>query len=52
VTYRQVTLSPYLVRVPRLPPLRGTKHISLASLARLPVSNATRKLAAAASDGL
>ncbi len=50
VTHRQVTLSPYVVRVPRLPELPGSKRISLADLARLPVSNATRKLAAAASE--
>ena len=52
VTYREITLSPYLGRVQRLPSLRGAKRVALADLARLPVSNATRKLAAAASEAL
>ncbi len=52
VTHRRVALSPYLVRVPRLPALPGSKAVPLSHLARLPVSNATRKLAAAASEAL
>ncbi len=52
VTYREITLSPYLVRVAQLPAMRGSKRVALAGLARLPVSNATRKLAAAASEAL
>jgi A/G-specific adenine glycosylase len=52
VTYREMTLSPYLALVPRLPALSGAKRVALADLARLPVSNATRKLAGAAGEAL
>jgi len=48
VTFREITLSPYLFRVPRLPRHPRSRHVRLDDLARLPVSNATRKLAAAA----
>ena len=48
VTFREVTLSPFLVRVERLPDIAGARTPLLAQLDRLPVSSATRKIAAAA----
>jgi hypothetical protein len=48
VTFRNIRLLPFLVRVPRLPSLPGARTPRLASLGRLPVSNATRKIADAA----
>jgi A/G-specific adenine glycosylase len=48
VTFRNITLLPYLARVERLPKLPRTRVLPLARLARLPVSSATRKIAAAA----
>jgi A/G-specific adenine glycosylase len=48
VTYRNILLLPFLARVPRLPKRPRTRMIPLGSLARLPISSATRKLAKAA----
>ncbi|MGA8221378.1 MAG: A/G-specific adenine glycosylase [Candidatus Acidiferrales bacterium] len=48
VTYRNITLLPFLVRVERLPKLPRTRIVALDGLARLPVSSATRKIAQAA----
>ena len=48
VTYREITLAPFLLRVERLPRLPGARMPLLAALDRLPVSSATRKIAAAA----
>jgi A/G-specific adenine glycosylase len=48
VTFRGITLSPYLLRVAHIPMLPHSKRVPLGDLGRLPVSNATRKLAAAA----
>ena len=48
VTFRQVTLLPFLVRLDCLPRIPGTCTPPLAKLERLPVSSATRKIAAAA----
>jgi len=48
VTFREITLSPFLVRVGRLPKVEGRKTPLLTRLDRLPISNATRKIAAAA----
>jgi A/G-specific adenine glycosylase len=48
VTYRNILLLPFLARVPRLPKHPRTRMIPLGSLARLPISSATRKLAKAA----
>jgi A/G-specific adenine glycosylase len=45
VTFRDITLTPYLVRVTRLPKVRGVRTPLLAKLDRLPISNATRKIA-------
>lgn len=48
VTFRKLTLLPYLVRVSKLPPLAGSRNLLLTRLAQLPVSSATRKIARAA----
>ena len=48
VTYRNITLLPYLVRVPAFPKLDGAKVLRLAEVGRLPVSSATCKIAKAA----
>ena len=50
VTFRNVTLLPFLARVDRLPANGGTQSrvLPLKSIARLPISSATRKIAAAA----
>jgi len=48
VTFREISLAPFLVRVDRLPEVVGAKTPLLAELDRVPISNATRKIAAAA----
>jgi len=45
VTYRKVTVHPFLVRVGRLPKTRETKTISLENVTDLAISNLTRKIA-------
>jgi A/G-specific adenine glycosylase len=47
VTFRNITLLPFLVRVERLPRLPRARIIAVAQLAQLPVSSATHKIAAA-----
>jgi len=49
VTYRDVLLEPYLVRVARLPRVEGARIVALRQIRRLPISNATQKIADAAS---
>jgi A/G-specific adenine glycosylase len=48
VTFRNIRLEPFLARVPRLPRAAGARIIALAEIRRLPISNATRKIADAA----
>jgi A/G-specific adenine glycosylase len=48
VTFRNIHLESYLVRVARLPRLEGARIIPLAQIRRLPISNATQKIADAA----
>jgi A/G-specific adenine glycosylase len=50
VTFRNVTLLPFLARVEQLPANAGTRSrvLLLESVARVPISSATRKIAAAA----
>jgi A/G-specific adenine glycosylase len=48
VTFRKLTLLPFLVRVTRLPRPERCRILPLAKLAELPVSSATRKIARAA----
>jgi A/G-specific adenine glycosylase len=45
VTFRNLTLLPFLVPVPALPKCAGTRKLPLASISRMPVSSATRKIA-------
>jgi A/G-specific adenine glycosylase len=45
VTFRNIQLLPFLVRVARLPRRPRTRIVPLSSLTRLPISSATRKLA-------
>jgi hypothetical protein len=52
VTFRNIRLEPYLIRVPRLPRVTGTRSVALTQIRRLPVSNATRKIADAATAAL
>ncbi len=47
VTFRNITLLPFLARVTRLPKRPRTRVLPLSRLAELPVSSATRKIAAA-----
>jgi A/G-specific adenine glycosylase len=47
VTYRDIRLAPYLVRVECLPQVAGARTLLLCELDSLPVSSATRKIAAA-----
>jgi adenine-specific DNA glycosylase len=48
VTYRDVTVLPFLIKVKKLPSVSGSEQIPLADLSSLPVSNLTRKVARAA----
>jgi hypothetical protein len=48
VTFRNITLLPFLVRVPRLSKLPRTQTVPLVRLGNIPVSSATRKVADAA----
>jgi A/G-specific adenine glycosylase len=55
VTYRAITLLPFLINVRKLPRVPGARQVPLDNIFSLPVSNLTRKvaraaLAAAASD--
>jgi A/G-specific adenine glycosylase len=48
VTYRAITVLPFLLAVRELPHVRGAKRVPLGDLSSLPVSNLTRKVARAA----
>lgn len=50
VTFRNITLLPFLARVDALPRLSRSRIISLAGIAELQISSATRKIAAAAAS--
>lgn len=49
VTFRNITLRPFLVRVKALPRLSRARFVPLAKVGTLQISSATRKIAAAAS---
>jgi A/G-specific adenine glycosylase len=49
VTFRDVRLKPYLARLGTLPKVKGARITSLDRVRSLPISNATRKIADAAS---
>jgi len=48
VTYRAITLFPFLIEVKNLPHSSGAKQVPLSDISGLPVSNLTRKVAHAA----
>jgi len=48
VTFRNIRLEPYLVHIARLPRVTGARIVALTQIRRLPISNATQKIAAAA----
>jgi A/G-specific adenine glycosylase len=48
VTYRALTVLPFQVQLVRLPAVVGSKKIGLGELSSIPISNLTRKIAAAA----
>ncbi len=52
VTFRNIRLQPYLIRVARLPHFTGARIVALTQIRRLPISNATQKIADAATAGL
>ncbi|MGB7023570.1 MAG: A/G-specific adenine glycosylase [Candidatus Acidiferrales bacterium] len=52
VTFRKITLAPFLARVAHLPEHPGCRTLPLAKLAGLPISSATQKIARAAIDAL
>ncbi|MHB8410341.1 MAG: A/G-specific adenine glycosylase [Candidatus Acidiferrales bacterium] len=52
VTFRKVTLAPFLARVTHLPKRRDCRALPLTKLARVPISSATRKIARAAISAL
>jgi A/G-specific adenine glycosylase len=52
VTFRNITLMPFLARVAKLPQIPRSRRPRLRDIARLPVSSATRKIAAAALQAL
>ena len=45
VTYRKIRLEPFLVKVARLPLVKGARAIVLGQIRGLPISNATQKIA-------
>jgi A/G-specific adenine glycosylase len=52
VTFRNITLAPFLARVSELPKIAHSRALLLSQLNRVPVSSATRKIAAAALDAI
>jgi hypothetical protein len=48
VTFRNITLLPFLARIARLPKRPRTQILALSRFCDLPVSSATHKIAAAA----
>jgi A/G-specific adenine glycosylase len=50
VTFRNITLLPFLLRVPQVPKLARTRTLALSDLSRIAVSSATRKIASAAKN--
>jgi A/G-specific adenine glycosylase len=52
VTFRDITLEPYLVRVERLPKVARARVLTLAKLGAVPISSATRKIAETAAGAV
>jgi len=45
VTYRNISVRPFLCRLPQLPKVRGAKTVTLSAVTNLAISNLTRKIA-------
>jgi len=45
VTFREIRLEPFLIRVERLPKIKGARTPLLGRFGRLPISSATQKIA-------
>ena len=52
VTYRSVTVIPFLVRVTKLPKVSGARALALQGVHEIAISNLTRKVARAAERGI
>jgi hypothetical protein len=52
VTFRNIRLEPYLIRVAELPRVKGARTVMLGQIRRLPISNATRKIGAVVQDSV
>jgi hypothetical protein len=53
VTFRKIRLESFLIRVPKLPRVPGSRVVALSQVRGLPVSNATQKIAdIAIADGI
>src|SRR4029077_13709514 len=52
VTFRNIRLEPYLIRVARLPSVTGARIVALGQIRRIPISNATQKIADAATSSI
>jgi A/G-specific adenine glycosylase len=48
VTYRAITIAPFVINLKQLPRITGAKRVPLREISTLPVSNLTRKVARAA----
>jgi A/G-specific adenine glycosylase len=48
VTFREIRLLPFVIHLPRLPRLAGSRIVALREISKLPASSATRKIALAA----
>jgi adenine-specific DNA glycosylase len=48
VTYRRITVTPFVVRTKAVPRISGAKRVALDEIPGLPISNLTRKVARAA----
>jgi len=48
VTFRNITLVPFVARVESLPPIARSRRLYLRQIDRVPISNATKKIAQAA----
>jgi A/G-specific adenine glycosylase len=48
VTYRALSVTPFLIHVKQLPKIPGAKHLPISDVPSMPVSNLTRKIAKSA----
>ena len=52
VTYRNISVHPFLCKLRRLPKVKGTKTVALIAVTDLAISNLTRKIAKRAAAAL